>query len=566
VKQIMKLAEDPETTDAQLAPAIAVLRDKAREELIAAWQPRVAARDQELITRLLGLFEQTALTATDPAQLVTYIHALLPAGGHEEVYAHVEQAIASANAAVRTAVCSEWLGRDAGARAFDDAQIDLLARSAVALAEMLDDSADRAAALAALAGLAHPGARRALIDGVRNSHAARHRELRRHLYRGLGHIVHPDVTAFVVERLFVEPNELVALGEAIVVRIGTGLHAEVLAALARRSPTASATRPTATARPATRAATEPGWDAAAGGASARGAGTSGPVVGASPAIAGASSDPNGVRAAVVYVDALLASTRAPRLVVEVAREVLAWQPATNDDARRLRYLFEQATLAALATHRHDDARALATRARELPPTPYSDVYVIDRDTHTPSPFATPEAQAQLAALDAQSAMSHLVVPPPPPGAPESIPVGEPDSTPDDRWLATLAGSAVVARLLDDATRGIVWFVDAVGELHVFEGRAVKPMTLATAGVDGKLLADPAAIATFLSGQSIVDERAVFVDVSGAVAREIQRLGARLVIREHSRVIGLRFGSYTAARSAAALLAANPPPGTHRRTS
>jgi hypothetical protein len=79
--------------------------------------------------------------------------------------------------------------------------------------------------------------------------------------------------------------------------------------------------------------------------------------------------------------------------------MLAWQPTTTDDHRRLRYVFERATVAALATGATADARALVARARELPASGYSDYQVVHRDRATPMALSDPEAKRLVEALE-----------------------------------------------------------------------------------------------------------------------------------------------------------------------
>jgi hypothetical protein len=348
VAAVIAMVDDPRVPDMPLSAAIADMRYHGAGDLIAAWRTRTAAGDSALITRLLALFEWTALGATEPEQLTTYIHALHPAGGSADVFGQVENALASDSAVVRAAVCDEWL-RDEGVLAFDDTQLDKLLREVVALAEAGGDTADRRAANRALFHASRAGARRALIDGVRNARIDRNDELRWNLYYGLSHVDHADVDTFLVERLFVERDEYGALIGALAEKLDPAIHRRVLDRLAERA-----------------------------------------------------GDSDGIHAATAYVDVVV--ERAPRFLVELARAVLRWKSRTEDDARRLRYLFEHATAAALALKIPVDARAFLARARELPASPYSDFRVKDREEWTPSAFADPVTQQRIAALEAGKLM------------------------------------------------------------------------------------------------------------------------------------------------------------------
>ena len=479
---------------------------------MAAWKTRVAAGDDALVMRLLGLFEWASLSATDNDQLEPYIHALWPAGGRPDVFSHVEHAMASPNATVRAVVCEEWLREDEGRRAFGDAQIDKLVRSAVALAEGGGHDDDVRAANDALFNVSHPGARHALIHAIRHASTKRNDELRGSLYRGLSQIDHADVMPFFIERMFVEREEYVALMESIASRLDAASHRAILAELARRA-----------------------------------------------------GDPDAIRAATMYADIFVDKKHSPRLLVELARAILAWTHTTNDDARRLRYIFEQATVAALAIHAPDDARAFVTRAKALPASPLSDYRVVDRNTKTPSPFADAAVKKQLAALDAGKLDREIADARATAAAARAA--GKPIAI-DDARLGVLAGCSVASRLLDDRERKIVWFFDEVGELHVYDGYAVVPMVLDVAGVEGRTYGWNDRVAELVDGHTLLDERVTFLDAKATQAREVIRIGSRVLVFdgrdrdmwEHitMSLVGLRFASYTAAREAVARFTANPP--------
>lgn len=185
-----------------------------------------------------------------------------------------------------------------------------------------------------------------MFDAVRNASTTKSPELRRHLYAALERIDHAEVLAFLVERLFVEHEDYAALVAALATKIDATTHVRVLGTLVERA-----------------------------------------------------DDDAAIHAATLYADTLLHAVHEPRLVIDLARVVIGWRPGTNDDARRLRYIFEQATLAALDHERPDDARTFATRARELPDAPYSDHVVKALDQRTPAAFTDPAAQQRLAALE-----------------------------------------------------------------------------------------------------------------------------------------------------------------------
>jgi hypothetical protein len=520
IAAVAALADDPAVSDMSLASAIAQLSDHG-EALVAMWKQRVSDGNLALITRLLALFEWTALHATAPDQLVPFIRALHPAAGRTDVFAQLDDALASDRAVVREAALLGWLGDRDGIAMFDDAQVDKLTRSAVALAE--DGSAT---AMRVLGAIAHPGAAPALIDALAKPRTGE-RELRGNLYRGLAQLQHPAIAPCLIQRLFVERECYVPLIDALAVKLDTPLHRGVLGALARRDREADA-----------------------------------------------------VHAATLYAE-LLVEQRASRLVVELARTVLARPPHTTDDQRRLRYVFEQAVIAALGLGWLDDARAFLARARTLPDRPYSDFRVRGRDVPTPSPLAG--VADQVTALDAGTLDDEL--------ARERAEVagartaGKPLLA-DDARLGALVGAAVASRLLDDRTRGVVWFFDELGELHVYDGFAIVPPAFVIAGdrrdgiadmgafASGKLSADQAPrLAALAARVPVVDERVTFFDSTGERARELIRLGDRILVLDGAaergragielRAIGIKLPGYVAARDIVARFAANPPPGLQR---
>jgi hypothetical protein len=511
------LADDPSVTDMALSSAIVDMRYHGNDKLVAHWKQRIAAGETAVITRVLGLFEWTALWATDDDQLEPYIHALYPAGGRPEVFASVEHALAGNSMVVRQAVLEEWLRAAEGIRAFDDAQVDKLVRMTVTIAEAGDDTDDRRAANRALFYTPHAGARHALMDAVRNASTTKNDELRYNLYFGLSHIDHPDVLAFLVERMFSEHEEYWALLEALETKIDAQAHLRVLGTLVERA-----------------------------------------------------GDPNAIHAATVYADALLHKKQSPRLLLDLARVVIRWQPASNDDARRLRYIFEQATVAALDLMRPDDARTFLARARELPESPYSDYLVKDRDAKTPAALGGADMKKRLGALeagklDAQIAEARA--------AAESARASGKPIAADDARLGTLAGCKVTGRFFEDKDTQVVWFFDEVGALHVYDGYAVGAPSCQVAGTGGHGIPWGNAMATFIAGHPMIDERVLFLDIKNSRARELIRLGDRLLVHDGNGkdywehiimpAIGLKFPTTAEARHMFQRLVANPPAGTKR---
>jgi hypothetical protein len=519
VEAVRTLADDPNVSDMALSAAIVEMRHHGTDRLVAAWRSRVESGDSAMITRLLGLFEWTALWATSDDQLEPYIHALGPAGGRPEVFATVEHALAGNSMVVRQAVLEQWLRDGNAIRAFDDAQVDKLIRMAVTIAEAGDDTNDRRAANRALFHTPHPGARHALIDGLRNASTAKNPELRSNLYSGLSHVQHPDVLPFLVEQLFVERDEYSALIAALATRIDATTNVRVLGTLVERG-----------------------------------------------------ADPNAVHAATAYADTLLRAKQSPRLVLDLARVVLRWEPTTNDDARRLRYIFEQATVAALDLMRPDDARAFLQRARDLPDSPYSDYLVKHRDQRTPALLGEPATRERIEALEAgqlDAAIAKTRA-----AAEAARAAGKPIAA-DDARLGALAGCTVLGRFYEDKPARVVWFIDELGTLHVYDGYAVGPPPCQVTGVFGQGIADNG-MAAFIAGHPMIDERALFLDAKLTRAREVIRLGNRLLVHDSSErderariampVIGLRFPTTADAKQLFERLVAAPPSGLRRADS
>ncbi|HEY5924467.1 MAG TPA: hypothetical protein VIV11_22470 [Kofleriaceae bacterium] len=517
VDAVRALADDSNVTDMALSSAIVDMRYHGNDKLVAYWKTRVAAGDNAVITRVLGLFEWTALWATDDDQLEPYIHALYPAGGHPEVFASVEHALAGNSIVVRQAVLEEWLRAAEGIRAFDDAQVDKLIRMTVTIAEAGDDTDDRRAANRALFYTPHAGGRHALMDALRNASTAKNDELRYNLYFGLSHVDHPDVLPFLVDRMFSEREEYWALLEALESKIDGAANVRVLGTLVERA-----------------------------------------------------ADPSAVHAATVYADALLHKKQSPRLVIDLARVVIGWQPTNNDDARRLRYIFEQAVVAALDLMRPDDARTFLARARELPDAPYSDYLVKDRDQKTPAMLANADFKKRIAALeagklDAQIAEARA-------SAESARAAGNPIAA-DDARLGSLAGCKVTGRFFEDKDAHVVWFFDEVGGLHVYDGYAIAAPSCQVSGTGGQGIPWGNAMAAFIAGHPMIDERALFLDTKTSRAREIIRLGDRLLVHDGSGkdywehialpALGLKFATTAEARHMFQRLIAAPPAGTKR---
>jgi len=289
--------------------------------LVKAWQKRVLAGSEAMIARMLGLFEWTALWAKQASELEPFSQALASCAGRPDVYGQVENALSSDREVVREAVCRYWLGH----YNYRESQRDVLMRMALAIAEGRDDTLDRQAATEVIATTRFAAAFGAISDGIRTT---RSKTLRALLYRSLATNLSDHTDAFLVERLFVERESLADLVEAIAARRNTDLHRQALAELTKRAPA--------------------------------------------------------FRAATLYADALQLMKNKPGLV-EVAELVTAWTPANSDDERRMRYVLEHATTAALSAKKRDVAGTLWTRAKQLPPSGYSDYHVVGHDRVTPMP-------------------------------------------------------------------------------------------------------------------------------------------------------------------------------------
>ena len=516
VDAVIALMDDPQVADMALTPAIIDMRYHGGSALVAKWKARVAAGDSALITRLLGLFEWTSLWATDDEQLEPFIQALLPAGKRPEVFASVEHALAGTSAVAREAVLEGWLREREGIRAFDDAQVDKLVRMAVTIAEAGDNTNDRKAANRALCCAPHPGARHALMDAVRNASTLKNDELRRNLYFGLSSFSHADVLPFLVERMFVEREEYSALLHAIGTHLDHAGHVRVLATLVERA-----------------------------------------------------AEPDAIHAATVYADTLLYEKKSPRLLIDLARCVIGWQATTNDDARRLRYLFEQATAAALQLMRPDDARAFLARARVLTDSTYSDYRVKARDEKTPTIFGESATKKKIAALDAGKLDQQIAKVRAEADAARAA--GTPIDA-DDARLGTLAGCTVSARFFVEPDTHVVWFFDEVGALHVYDGYNVAQPAFAVSGTGGESMS-PTAMVEFIGAPNAegftptlgIDERALFIDAKAARVRELISLGDRLLVfdgtgrdmwdRISLTALGLKFGTPAEARHTFGRLAA-----------
>jgi hypothetical protein len=341
---VLALADDPRVSDVLVAAELGALPPARRKHVVGAWTERVAAGESALVQRLLAMFELAALGAKTADELAPFIDPLREVGGLPEVFPHVEHALSSDKAAVREAVCARWLADSRAQRVFDDSQIDKLMRCAVALAET-GEGRDGTAASAVLRSAVHPGARDAVMDAIRHGRAEKGSTMRADLYAGLVANRGRHLVPFLVERLFEEHAAFGALVDAWGRVLDDAAHRAVLTAFAQRA-----------------------------------------------------RDPSAVRAATLYADTLARAKAKPKLV-ELARAVLAWQPASNDDARRLRHALELGIAAALASGRTDDAKPIYARARQLPDAPYSDYHVLGRDARTPALLEEPRIRKQLAAFE-----------------------------------------------------------------------------------------------------------------------------------------------------------------------
>jgi len=519
IAAIAALVDDPRAPDMALAAAVLELPRAGKDALVAAWLPRVTAGDTALIIRLLALFEWTALWATDHDVFEPYVRALAPAGHQADVFAQVESGLGSDNAVVREAILHRWLGDPAAFAAFTDAQADNLLRSAIAIAEAGDKTSDQAAArrVVRAGGGGRGGVHRALIEGARNASGRHAAALRGELYRGLARALHPEVVAFLVEQLFAERGVYGPLMEALAAQLDADVHRAVLDALAQRR-----------------------------------------------------ADPAAIHAATLYADTVLEHLRSARLLGDLARAVLTWQPRTTDDTRRLRYVFEQATIAAIAIRQPRDARGFLARARALDATPYSDYQVVDRDRKTAAAFADPAGKKQIAALEVGAIDKAIAV------ARETADAARAAGTPialDDAELGALAGCRVASRWLDDRGRHEVWFFDELGELHLYDGYDVVLPSFQVLGSAGRGVA-AAAMVGFLSGRARLDERVLLhATAKGDRARELVRFGDRLLVLDATgergggalavAAIGLKFADPVAAHAAVVQFAASPPPGLAR---
>jgi len=519
VAAVIALVDDPRAPDMALAAAVFEMPRHGKDQLVAAWQPRVVGGDTTLIIRLLALFEWTGLWATDPEPFEPFIRALVPVGHQPDVFAQVESGLVSDKAAVREAILGRWLGDKAGFAAFTEAQADNLMRSAIAIAETGTTASDQRAAhrVVSFAGDGRPGVHHALIDGVRHASTQKAAELRDHLYRGLSRIEHPAVVAFLVEQLFAERAAYTPVMNALAAWLDTDTHRVVLEALAQRR-----------------------------------------------------TDARAIHAATVYADTLIEKRRSARLLGDLARAVLTWQPTVTDDKRRLRYVFEQATLAAIAIKQPRDARAFLARARGFEVAPYSDYQVVDRDRKTPAALAEPAGKKLVAALEVGAIDKDIAI------ARETAEAARAAETPipaDDAQLGALAGCTVAARWLDDRDRHEVWFFDELGELHVYDGYDVVLPSFQVTGTADRGIA-PGGMAAFVARRGPIDERVVLYDtVKHDRVRELLRLGDRVVVLDGAArdktseipvvAIGLRFADPVAARAAVARFAAHPPAGTTR---
>jgi hypothetical protein len=509
------LVDDPRVSDMCLSGAIAEMRYHGNDELVAAWKARVATGDDALVARLLGLFEWTALWATDDDQLEPYIRALAPASGRPEVFEQVEGALASEREVVREAVCAKWLQNDEARAAFDDQQIDTLVRMAVAIAEAGSDTSDRRAANRALFYVPHPGARRALMDALTNARTNRNKELRWNLYSGLEHIDHPDVLPFLVERLFVEREEFRALFSAIGHKLDGKAHAFVVDKLRARD-----------------------------------------------------GDANAIRAATLYADLLVDRNKPVAMLCELAAAVAGWKPKTTDDKRRLRYLLERATIAALDARRHSDARTLIAAARALPDSVYSDFIVLSRDDTTPRPLA--DGKQLVAALDSGALERQIADIRAQVAAARAA--GKPVAA-DDVRLGALAGCKVAVRFVTDATTHEVWFWDATPTMHVYDGFEVVP-TPCEVTLDGFRTGRGPALEAWIGARAI-DDRALLMPGKKQTGwgREALLLGDRVLVFEavtekldmwgrwQVEPTGFAFGDAAQARRFFELVANNPPNAT-----
>jgi hypothetical protein len=509
---------DPTVGDGALVNAVVAMRYHGSEQLVDAWKARVKT-DAALRGRLVSLLDWLGDHASDDDQLEPFIHALAPVGGEPEVFALVMRLFASANPITRATVCEEWVREDDGRAAFSNDQMAAVMREVVRLALPGEDKQDdsRAAGRALFYGH-HPGARAVLMDAIRTAKPS-HDKLRWNCYFGLDEDA-PDIRAFMIERLFDEDDEYWALLEWFEDHTDAGVHREVLDALAARR-----------------------------------------------------SDAKAVHAATAYFDAMFDKKQAPRFAIGLARAVADWTAATKEDGRRLRYIFEAGTAAALQVNDPASARVLLARVedRKLPSPAYSDYQEVDRDNKTKAHLADKEVKKQLAALaagkldaaiDALRAQANAA-------RAKTRPVALSDAD-----LGLLAGCAVGKRLLDDTAAKVAWFFDEVGTLYAYDGYDVTPATaagIAWTRLDWKT----APCAVVGTATQPADERAVFATGKATALREVARHGRHLLVyttegapnwtgRARVSGYGLTLASVDAARDAFARFAASPPAGMQRR--
>lgn len=519
IAAVLALVDEPTTSTMALGAAVHELRYHGNDELVGAWKARVTAGDAPLIARLVQLFDDVATWTTDDDPLEPYIHALYPAGARPEVFALVQRALGSEREVVRKVALEEWLRESDGQQAFTNEQIDALIRAAIAIAVGGDNTDDRRAANRALFYIAHPGAFAALADALRTAPTDRNDELRRNLYFGLSHIDHPDVVPFLIDRLFVEDQELWSLMEAFEAKHGPDTQRHVLAALdARRD--------------------ERGTAQAAG----------------------------------IYADVLIDKKPTPRYLIELGRIVAKWPPRRDGkDGRRLRYVLEQALAAALAGRALADAHAFRAAADALPGPAFSDYWETDRDDKTPKPLEAPEIKklaAKLAsgALDREAEATRAA-------AARARAAGTPIEL-DDDGLAALAGTKVEGRIVTDARTHEVWFVDDGHNLVVYDGYEIvpPPCTADLAGLRENI--NYLAVKEFMAGRDKLAERVLFMGAKKAGAvREAVRFADRVLVYDgtgtdywgdvHTDIAGFAFSDEAGAQRLFALLRDNPPDGTAR---
>src|SRR5262249_38212612 len=135
------------------------------------------------------------------------------------------------------------------------------------------------------------------------------------------------------------------------------------------------------------------------------------------------------------------------------------------------------------------------------------------------------AQLEAGKLDAQIAEARA-------SAESARAAGKPIAA-DDARLGTLAGCKVSGRFFEDKDNHVVWFFDEVGALHVYDGYAITTPSCQVSGTGGSGIMWGTPMATFVAGHPMIDERAVFLDIKASRAREIIRLGDRLLVHDGS---------------------------------